>query len=393
MDIVDCLRRHRSAKSTPLHRRGASPAGAGRRRAPRRFRDRRRHRPAPAVGRRPVRRARRGRAHPAANSSTGKSTLVRVLAGLWPRGARQPARCPTAPHHDHAAEELPAARLAQGRAALSQPVAAACTDDGLQAALEQVGLGALIPRLDEVARWDQVLSNGERQRLAIARLLIHQPQVVILDDALSALEEPAQQTAAGAPAAPSCPRPPSSASASGRRRRARTIAQLALERHATRRRARAGGRAGAGHRNITYDQAREGSQGADAMTKLNYWNQTWSLDEAQCPCDLHLVEYLEEKKAKDADRLPLRHRQPPHRRPEARRERLQQRRARHHRLAAGVRRLRRAADQEPAPRPHLQGLLRRHLPARRAGCCRSSTTSACSTSASSARPRTTATAR
>ncbi len=35
------------------------------------------------------------------------------------------------------------------------------------------------------------------------------------------------------------------------------------------------------------------------MTKLNYWNETWSLDEAQCPCDLHFVEYLVEKKAKD----------------------------------------------------------------------------------------------
>ena len=34
------------------------------------------------------------------------------------------------------------------------------------------------------------------------------------------------------------------------------------------------------------------------MTQLNYWNQTWSLDEAQCPCDLHFVEYLEEMGAK-----------------------------------------------------------------------------------------------
>jgi hypothetical protein len=33
------------------------------------------------------------------------------------------------------------------------------------------------------------------------------------------------------------------------------------------------------------------------MSQLNYWNQTWSLDEQQCPCDLHLVEYLEEKAA------------------------------------------------------------------------------------------------
>lgn len=34
------------------------------------------------------------------------------------------------------------------------------------------------------------------------------------------------------------------------------------------------------------------------MNKLNYWNQTWSLDEAMCPCDLHLVDYLEEKGVK-----------------------------------------------------------------------------------------------
>src|SRR5438105_392160 len=51
---------------------------------------------------------------------------------------------------------------------------------------------ALGGRRDEVARWDQVLSNGERQRLAMARLLIHQPRVIILDDALSALDESAQ---------------------------------------------------------------------------------------------------------------------------------------------------------------------------------------------------------
>ncbi len=36
------------------------------------------------------------------------------------------------------------------------------------------------------------------------------------------------------------------------------------------------------------------------MAKLNYWNETWSLDEAQCPCDLHFVEYLEGKNVKDA---------------------------------------------------------------------------------------------
>lgn len=29
---------------------------------------------------------------------------------------------------------------------------------------------------------------------------------------------------------------------------------------------------------------------------LNYWNATWSLDEKQCPCDIHFCDYLEEKK-------------------------------------------------------------------------------------------------
>jgi hypothetical protein len=36
------------------------------------------------------------------------------------------------------------------------------------------------------------------------------------------------------------------------------------------------------------------------MSKLNYWNATWSLDEAQCPCDLHFVGYLQEKQARNA---------------------------------------------------------------------------------------------
>jgi hypothetical protein len=36
------------------------------------------------------------------------------------------------------------------------------------------------------------------------------------------------------------------------------------------------------------------------MNTLNYWNGTWSLDEAQCPCDLHFLDYLEQKHARNA---------------------------------------------------------------------------------------------
>jgi putative ATP-binding cassette transporter len=131
--------------------------------------------------------------HVSGASSTGKSTLVRVLAGLWPseRGKLSmpdSSRVMVTPQKSY----LPLGSL---KGALFYPdPALGVSDARLQDALERVGLGPLASRLEEVARWDQVLSNGERQRLAIARVLIHRPEVVILDDALSALDEASQQT-------------------------------------------------------------------------------------------------------------------------------------------------------------------------------------------------------
>jgi len=129
--------------------------------------------------------------HVHGDSSTGKSTLVRVLAGLWP-AARGSLALPDASEVMITPQKsyLPLDSL---KGALLYPnPSLQVSDETLIAALDKVGLEALGSRLDEVARWDQVLSNGERQRLAIARLLIHRPPVVILDDALSALEESAQ---------------------------------------------------------------------------------------------------------------------------------------------------------------------------------------------------------
>jgi hypothetical protein len=33
------------------------------------------------------------------------------------------------------------------------------------------------------------------------------------------------------------------------------------------------------------------------MSELNFWNSAWSLDEVQCPCDIHFVDYLEKSGA------------------------------------------------------------------------------------------------
>jgi putative ATP-binding cassette transporter len=130
--------------------------------------------------------------HISGESSTGKSVLVRVLAGLWP-AARGSVAVPEGRHVMIAPQQsyLPLGSL-KGALLYPEPELAA-SDAELVAALERVGLGALAPRLGEVARWDQMLANGERQRLAVARLLLHKPQVIVLDDALSALEAEVQE--------------------------------------------------------------------------------------------------------------------------------------------------------------------------------------------------------
>jgi putative ATP-binding cassette transporter len=131
--------------------------------------------------------------HISGESSTGKSVLVRVLAGLWPcaQGSvtSPDAKCVMViPQKSY----LPLGSL-KGALLYPEPDLPIGNDE-LAAALERVGLKALVPRLDEVARWDQTLSNGERQRIALARLLLHKPQVIVLDDALSAMEDEVQET-------------------------------------------------------------------------------------------------------------------------------------------------------------------------------------------------------
>jgi putative ATP-binding cassette transporter len=131
--------------------------------------------------------------HISGESSTGKSVLVRVLAGLWPC-ARGSVAAPDSRNVMITPQKsyLPLGSL-KGALLYPEPDLP-ISNDRLAAVLDRVGLGALASRLDEVARWDQVLSNGERQRLAVARLILHRPQVVILDDALSALEDEVQAT-------------------------------------------------------------------------------------------------------------------------------------------------------------------------------------------------------
>lgn len=131
------------------------------------------------------------RAHVHGSTSAGKSSLVRAMAGLWPWGRGRieipaGARLMVVPQKPY----LPIGTL---RNALLYPAADCEAGDGeIRQALADTGLSHLADRLEQTERWDQVLGNGERQRLCLARVLIQRPDVVILDDALAALDETAQ---------------------------------------------------------------------------------------------------------------------------------------------------------------------------------------------------------
>jgi putative ATP-binding cassette transporter len=123
-------------------------------------------------------------------TGSGKSTLLRAMAGIWPYGqgairlaAGKLLFLPQKPY-------LPIGTLRQ---ALIYPRATTdLPDSRLIEAMQKVGLGAFVSKLDEDDNWPQRLSVGEQQRLSFARVLLTEPDLLFLDEATSALDEPSE---------------------------------------------------------------------------------------------------------------------------------------------------------------------------------------------------------
>jgi putative ATP-binding cassette transporter len=119
-------------------------------------------------------------------SGTGKSTLVRAIAGLWPWGTGEilveDAGLFLMP-------QQPYVPLGTLRHAATYPLSTDSVEDRVvRETIEEVGLGHFLDRLDEDAEWDNVLSGGEKQRLAFARVLLQRPDLIVMDEATAALD-------------------------------------------------------------------------------------------------------------------------------------------------------------------------------------------------------------
>jgi vitamin B12/bleomycin/antimicrobial peptide transport system ATP-binding/permease protein len=123
-------------------------------------------------------------------SGRGKSSLLRAIAGLWNAGTGRLVRPPL--EQVLFLPQRPYIILGTLREQLLYPnTNRKMTNAELKEVLQQVNLQNLISRVDgfdtEVP-WENILSLGEQQRLAFARLLVSRPSFTILDEATSALD-------------------------------------------------------------------------------------------------------------------------------------------------------------------------------------------------------------
>jgi putative ATP-binding cassette transporter len=122
-------------------------------------------------------------------SGTGKTTLFRVLSGIWPFGSGQVE----IPPNSFFLPQRPYVPLGTLRHVITYPNAVdSFTPEEMSRVLRDVGLPQLCGRLDHDDNWPMRLSMGEQQRLAFARALLAKPDWIFLDEATASVDPEAE---------------------------------------------------------------------------------------------------------------------------------------------------------------------------------------------------------
>jgi vitamin B12/bleomycin/antimicrobial peptide transport system ATP-binding/permease protein len=122
----------------------------------------------------------------------GKTSLFSALAGLWPWGGGRILLPPAqAMMFISPQDYIPPGTLRVALAYPAQP--AQFTSEEYMAALERMQLAHLSPDLDREARWERELTPEDQHKLAFARLLLHKPRWIMLDEAIDHLDEDARR--------------------------------------------------------------------------------------------------------------------------------------------------------------------------------------------------------
>jgi vitamin B12/bleomycin/antimicrobial peptide transport system ATP-binding/permease protein len=123
-------------------------------------------------------------------SGSGKSSILRAIAGLWNSGEGYIYRPQI--KEIFFIPQRPYMILGSLRAQLLYPhTKRDISDEQLQSCLAKVNLGDLAARVggfDVELNWADILSLGEQQKLAFARLFLANPRYAVLDESTSALD-------------------------------------------------------------------------------------------------------------------------------------------------------------------------------------------------------------